>query len=275
MRRLLHSKIFILSLVVVAILALAAVTAGEGSGANSVGNVVSVPLSPLQRAISFISDKVSGFFDYFKDVKKTKAENEELIQRVNELEQENLVIDRLRKENAELRAALNFKDQFDAYETIGATVIAKDPGNWFEIFTINVGSRDGITVDSPVVTSSGLVGRVLRTDLFTSKVISIIDMDSTVSARISNSRDVIFVRGDAALRNLGLCRADYISPEITIAPGDTIETSGLGGIYPKGIVIGKVKEVIRNEGQYDYYAIIEPMVDFKRLEEVIVLEKKP
>jgi len=162
----------------------------------------------------------------------------------------------------------------ESFEPVGCTIIAKDPGNWFEVFTINRGSKDGIEINAPVITAYGLVGRVSQVDLFTSKVTSIIDMDSTVAARVSRSRDILIVRGDAALRNSGLCRMDYISPEVDIMPGDIIETSGLGGIYPKGIIIGQVKEVIRNEGQYDSYAIITPVVDFKRLEEVIVLKEK-
>ena len=148
-------------------------------------------------------------------------------------------------------------------------------GNWFEVFTINRGSKDGIEINSPVITAYGLVGRVSEVNLFTSKVVSIIDMDSTVAARVSSSRDVLIVRGDASLRSSGLCRMDYISPDVDIMPGDVIETSGLGGIYPKGIIIGQVKDVIRNEGQFDSYAVISPVVDFKRLEEVIVLKEKP
>lgn len=275
MRRLLKSKLFIVALVVVVILTLAVVSAGEGSGIRVIGNIISVPIAPLQSVISFIAERISGIFDYFRDVKITKAENEELLQRISELEKENRELERLERENKELRDALNFLDQMESFEPVGCTIIAKDPGNWFEVFTINRGSKDGIEINAPVITAYGLVGRVSQVDLFTSKVTSIIDMDSTVAARVSRSRDILIVRGDAALRNSGLCRMDYISPNVDIMPGDTIETSGLGGIYPKGIIIGQVKEVIRNEGQFDSYAIITPVVDFKRLEEVIVLKEKP
>jgi rod shape-determining protein MreC len=275
LRRLLKSKLFIVALVVVIILALAAVSAREGSGIRVIGNIISVPIAPLQSVISFMAEKIGGVFEYFRDVKVTKAENEELLRRITELEKENRELERLERENKELRDALNFLDQMESFEPIGCTIIAKDPGNWFEVFTINRGSKDGIEINSPVVTAYGLVGRVSQVDLFTSKVTSIIDMDSTVAARVSRSRDILIVRGDAALRNSGLCRMDYISPDVDIMPGDIIETSGLGGIYPKGIIIGQVKDVIRNEGQFDSYAIIAPVVDFKRLEEVIVLKEKP
>lgn len=274
MRRILSNKIFILVLVIIILLTLVALSHSEKSGINIIGNIISVPAAPLQKAFTFVDEKIGQFFGYFEDVKETKKANQELLKKVNELERQLLDLDRLTKENKELREALNFKDQYDEYDFIGCSIIAKDPGNWFEVFTINRGMKDNITPDSPVITAYGLVGRVSKTDLTTSRIISIIDIDSTVSARLSKSRDLIVVRGDVELKGKGLCRADYIPPNVDVMPGDTVETSGIGGIYPKGIIIGKVVSVISNEGQYDSYAVIEPVVDFKRLEEVIVLKKK-
>lgn len=273
MRRILSNKIVILILIIVILFTLVAVSYSEKSGINIIGNIISVPAAPIQKAFTFVTGKVSDFFGYFEDVKATKAENEELLKNINELERQLLDMDKLTKENKELRDALNFKDQYEEYEFVGCSIIAKDPGNWFEVFTINRGKNDKIKADSPVITAYGLAGRVSKTDLITSRVVSIIDIDSTVSARLSKSRDIIVVRGDVELKGKGLCRADYIPPNTDVMPGDTVETSGIGGIYPKGIIIGKVVSVISNEGQYDSYAIIEPVVDFKRLEEVIVLKK--
>lgn len=274
MRRFFTNKIFILVVVVILLLALAAVSYSEVSGVNIISNIVSVPAAPLQRAYAYITEKVGDFFGYFEDVNLLKMENEKLNQRIIELEQQLLDIERLTKENEELRTALNFKDQYEEYDFLGASIIAKDPGNWFDVFTINRGEKDGIKTNSPVITAYGLVGRVSKTDLLSSRVVSIIDIDSTVSARLSKSRDLIVVRGDVELRSKGLCRADYIPPNTDIMPGDTVETSGIGPLYPKGIIIGKVVKVIKNEGQYDSYAIIEPTVDFQRLEDVIILTKK-
>ncbi len=274
MRRILSNKIFILVLVIIILLTLVVLSHSEKSGINIIGNIISIPAAPLQKAFTFVDEKIGEFFGYFEDVKETKKTNQELLKRVNELERQLLDLDRLTKENKELREALNFKDQYDEYDFIGCSIIAKDPGNWFEVFTINRGMNDKITPDSPVITAYGLVGRVSKTDLTTSRIISIIDIDSTVSARLSKSRDLIVVRGDVELKGKGLCRADYIPPNMDVMPGDTVETSGIGGIYPKGIIIGKVVSVISNQGQYDSYAVIEPVVDFKRLEEVIVLKKK-
>ncbi len=273
MRRIFSNKLVIIALIIVILLTLVVVSHNEKSGVNVVSNIISIPATPLQKAFSFMKEKVEDFFGYFEDSKEIRTENIELQDRINELEQAVLDFDKLQKENKELRDALNFRDQYDEYDFVGCSIIAKDPGNWFNVFTINRGSKDSIEANSPVVTAYGLVGRVSKTDLVSSKVVSMIDIESTVSARLSNSRDLIVVRGDVELRSKGLCRADYIPPNTDIMPGDIVETSGIGGIYPKGIIIGKVVSVVSNEGQYDSYAIIEPVVDFKRLEEVLVLRK--
>jgi len=114
----------------------------------------------------------------------------------------------------------------------------------------------------------------MQTDLFTSKVISIIDEDSSISARLSKTSDLVVVKGDRKLKEQGLCIMNYIPADADVSAGDRVETSGVGGIYPKGILIGTVKEVRQRTNDLDRYAIIEPVVDFKRLEEVFILKPK-
>ncbi len=272
--RFLKNKLFILLAVTVAILIIMGWSVRKNSKVNSVSNVLTVVLSPFQEFINYIGDRVEGAADYLQNVEALNQENEALKLRISELEKEVKELSDYREKNKELKEALNIKDQFSDVEFLGANIIAKDIGNCFNIFTIYRVITDGITVDSAVITKDGLVGRVISSDLVSSKVITIIDEDSTVSARLSKTRDLVFVKGDLQLKNEGLCRLDNIFPDVDISVGDTIETSGLGGIYPKGIIIGKVKEVRRKSSDLNRYAIIEPAVDFKRLEEVFVLESK-
>jgi len=272
--RFFKNKLFILLTITVAILIIMGLSARKNSKINSVSNVLTVVLSPFQEFINYIGDRVEGSAKYLQDIEALSQENEALKARINELEKEVKELSDYREKNKELKEALNIKDQFSDVEFLGANIIAKDMGNWFNTFTIDRGITDGVTVDSAVITKDGLVGRVISTDIFSSKIITIIDEDSTVSARVSKTRDLVFVKGDLELKNQGLCRLDNIFPDMDIAVGDTIETSGLGGIYPKGIIIGKVKEVRRKTNDLNRYAIIEPAVDFKRLEEVFVLENK-
>lgn len=274
MLNLFKKKSFLLLLVTLAILLVIGLSSNENSRINWLGNSVSVVLSPFQKIFLSSGEKVSASMSFFKDIKTVKQENEELKSKIDELEKENSELSGYREKIKELKIALNLKDQFNDYELIGANIIGKDAGNWFNIFNIDRGSRDAIGWNFPVITAKGLVGRVSVSDIFSSKVISIIDPDSTVSGRISRTRDTVLVRGDLTLKDQGLCRMDHISPEVDISYGDTIETSGIGGIYPKGIIIGKVKSVSQNTSELSRYAIIEPAVDFKRLEEVFVLKDK-
>lgn len=238
---------------------------------NYARNTFTVILAPFQKFINYVENQIDEASGYLRGMNTLSEENEILKSRVAELENDVKELSGYRTKNEELREALNIKQQFSDVEFLGANIIAKDMGNWFHTFTIDRGTKDMVNVDLPVITNNGLVGRVVNADLITSRVISIIDEDSTVSARISKTRDLVFVRGDLSLKDQGLCRLDNIFPDVDISVGDTIETSGLGGIYPKGVIIGVVKEIRRRTSDLNRYAIIEPSVDFKRLEEVFVL----
>ena len=271
MRRLFENKVFIISLVVILLFVLAALTANENGKLNVFRNAFSVPLNPLQRGIKSVGDSIKGTINFFRDARTSQQENAELKKKLQEAERDLEKVYRLEKENEDLKKLLSFKDQF-IQELVGCNVTSKDAGNWFEIFTIDRGSKDGIAVNDPVINANGLVGRVSRVDLLSSKVISIIDTESSVSARLSKSRDLVILKGDAQLRMDGLCRLDYIPPDVEVSVGDKVETSGMSSLYPKGIIIGEIIQVIKNEGQYDYYAIVKPAVDFRRLEEIAVIK---
>lgn len=280
MQRLFKSKIFVVVLITIIILVIMGISARRDSKINWVNNVVSVPLTPIQKFFSFAGQKVEAGFTFFKDIKTLKQENETLKNKVSELERQNRELNGYKEKISELRQALNLKERFADYQLIGGNVIAKDPGNWFDVFKIDIGQRDGVIfqgdIEYPVVTGGmGLVGRVFISDITSSKVVAIIDEDSVVFGWISKQGGGhVRIKGDITLKEKGLCLMDYISPDVDVAVGDIIETSGLGGVYPKGILIGKVVEVKKTTSELDRYAIIEPAVDFKKLEEVFVLKSK-
>jgi len=271
--RLFKNKKFVLLFVTIVLLVVIGLSSIQNSKINHVGDIFSTVLSPFQRFIGFSDKKINDFFAHFEDINKLRKENEDLKNTVDELVYENEKLIDFKIENEELRKALNIKDQYSNMDMIGANIIAKDMGNWFDIFTIDRGTKDGISNDYPIVTNRGLVGRVMQTDLFSAKVISIIDEDSSISARLSKTSDIVVVKGDRKLKDEGFCIMNYIPAEADISVGDKVETSGVGGIYPKGIIIGKVKEVRQRTNQLDRYAIIEPLVDFRRLEQVFVLKE--
>jgi rod shape-determining protein MreC len=274
--RLFKSKVFILLIITIMLIAIMAISANNNRCMQWLSNMISVPLSPLQNAFSFLGKKIESGLTFFNDVKEIKKENEELKLIVAELQRENRELIGYRDKVIELREALSLKDQFNEYDIIGANVIAKDPGNWFNVFKIDVGEKDMVFEDMPVITSGkGLVGRIIGVNATSSKVISIIDEDSVVSGRLSKSGGgYVIIRGDLTMKDKGYCRMDYIPLDVDVAVGDIVETSGLGGLYPKGILIGKVIEVKKSTSEMSRYAIIKPEVDFKKLDEAFILVNK-
>lgn len=280
MLRIFKSKVFILALISILCLILIGITTRRQGGANWLSNSISVPLTPVQSFFSSVGRGIDESFGFLRDVRALRQENTDLKSKVAELENENRELLTYRDKISELREALKLKDEFENYELIGANITAKDAGNWFNVFRIDIGVNDGIDVSTgaeyPVLSSTkGLVGRVLTTDMSSSKVISLIDGDSSVSGWIAKpGGGNVIVKGDLSLKEKGLCRMDYIPVEVDVAVNDVIETSGLGGIYPKGIIIGKVIEIKQTNSELSRYAIIQPAVDFKKLEEVYALKSK-
>lgn len=272
----LKNKYFNLVLATIILLIVIGVSMHNSGSLTGIRDIISVPLAPIQKFMTSAGQKVEDFFTSFKHIKTLKDENEVLKIRVNELEKENRELKGYKDKIEELKHALNLKDKFEDYEVIGANVISKEPGNWFDVFRIDIGAKDGIEVDYPVVSSTnGLVGRVISVDNTSSKVISIIDEDSAVSGWVLKSGGGhVIIRGDLELKEEGLCNINYTTINVDVVVGDVIETSGLGGIYPKGILVGKVKEIREAGNELERNAIIQPEVDFKGLQEVFVLKRK-
>lgn len=273
MRNLVSRKGFWLFIAIVLLIVLLVSTSGTAGGLNVLRNVLSVPLTPLRQGYAAVAGSVGGFFSDLSTLREAQHENGDLRQEIRDLQAQNQELMELKRQNEEFRKLLNFKEQYADYGFLGSIIIGKDPGNWFDVFTINRGVKDGLKKGAgyPVIAADGLVGRVSHVGLLSSEVVSLIDMDSTVSVRVARTRDLLVVRGDITLKQEGLCRVDYIPPNADLKPGDVLETSGMGEIYPKGIRVGTVERIVRNQGQYDAHAILKPAVDFKRLEEVEVL----
>lgn len=237
------------------------------SGWSAVGTV----LRPVQKFFTNISTSVTDFFTFVSDMGKYKDENEQLKEQVATLEQQNREMQSFKDENTRLRQWLELKDNNQDMDLVLCEVIAKEPGNWFHVFTIDKGTQSGIKKDDVVITPKGLVGRVTETGPYSSKVLSIIDVDSSVGSIVTRTRDIAMVDGDLLLSDQGKCKLNYISKEASVVVGDTIETSGLGGIYPKGLFIGTVSEIKNDSLGFSQYAVIDTAVDFKRVREVAVV----
>ena len=229
---------------------------------------VTTPLQSLNVSIiNWFKDKGK----YFKNVNSLSAENNQL--------KEDLLIARaelnrlklIENENAQLEALLKTKTQYEDYSTIGAKVIAKEPGNWFSTFVIDKGTNYGLEKNMVVITAEGLVGKINECGYNYSKVTSIINDTDAVSAQSLRTNDIGYVSADFSKD--ALCKMQY-SREITdILVGDEIVTSRLSEIFPQGISIGHIKKLTVDDKTSMKYAIIEPSVDFGKLDYVLVITK--
>ncbi len=243
------------------------------SSVNWFGNLISIPFTSIEKVFTYAGQEIEAGVGLFNDVEALRAENKVLKEQIDKLNNERTEYVRLKTENDNLKNVLKLKDQLDDIDMAGANVIAKDSGNLFNIFLVDKGVANGISYNMPVVTSKGLVGKVTSSQPFSSKITSIIEDGSAASAIVSKSGDLVVVKGDLKLGKEGLCKLLYIPNDLDLTQGDVIETSGMGGIYPKGIIIGTVKEVRTGESDLDRYAIIQPAVDLRRLSQVVILKK--
>ena len=225
---------------------------------------------PVQNGLTYMKNWFSGNNTFFTNINNLQEENEQLKQKNSELEQSLRELEIVKSENSTLKEYVNLKDKYTDYQTIPAYIIQKDISNYSNAIIINAGTDDGVNVNMPVISDQGLVGHVISVTNNTAKVQTIVDTASTTSCVITSSRDMMIARG--TLEDSSSLKATYIPTEATVLEGAKIETSGLGGIYPKGIHIGTIKKVVTTKNITDRYAIIQTAVDFSKLETVLVIK---
>lgn len=238
----------------------------ESGESNSVENIFSYITIPLQKMINTAENKLSLILSSFQKNKDLVEENNKLKDHVLLLQRENETLKGYREENNRLRDMLNFKAILPI-ETIAAQVIGREPNSWFQSITIDKGGIDGIKKDMIVIDNNGLIGRVMVVASRSSKVILILDNESAVPAIIRETRS------SGILYGIGQkCEMKYIIPDKNIKTGYTVETSGLGRIYPKGIKIGHITNLYRSSDKLFQTAEITPSAQFNSLENVLILK---
>ena len=241
-----------------------------------VERVVNTITTPIQTfAQSFSNAIVRGFRELFNTTDADK-ENAQLKAHVAELEVQVESYEEMRLENERLKQLLNYSETLKDTKYVTATVIANSNTIWFNSFTLNAGTKNGVAVGDPVVTGDGLVGLVQTVSSTSCTVCSLIDINSKeIGVLVERTRDNCFIRGTL--------RAGYGNDRLELfmlpsgsdlTPGDIIITNGLGSIrIPKGITIGTVSEVMRTSGTgtNETNAVIAPAVDYLHIEDVMIL----
>ncbi len=259
--------ITVILVIIIFVLLIATANMQNVSGGQTVAGGVFVP---VQRFFYQMTDNISSFFQKTFNSTDLAKENQDLKEQLASLKSELSDYDELQKENQRLSELLEYKQAQTNYQFKVAGIVAKDPGIWFDSFTINVGTNDGVAVDMPVVTPDGVIGRIEEVGMNWSKVMTIIDGRSGISSIIERTRDFGSVRGRMESEPSDpLLDMDFLPIDTDIQVGDNVLTSGIGGIYPKGLTIGQVVEVGEQGNQKK--VVVKSAVDFRNLEEVMVM----
>lgn len=257
-----------IALVLVGVMIYAASTGGLSTIPAAISGAI---ITPLQTAVTTVADGITGFFGQFGGSAELREQVEEQQKEIEELRQKVVDYDEMKQENEWYATILGLHEQHSDYTFASGRVIAMDPYEKYGNFAINAGTTSGIAVGDPVVTSEGLVGVVHEVSLTSSKVRTILDPATRASVSISRNGDTGTTSGSASLAVQGLLRLNNLERDSGAAIGDIVVTSGFGGVFPSGLLVGKVTEVAPESDGVTLYATVEPFVDLASLKNVMVI----
>ncbi|MGB9678708.1 MAG: rod shape-determining protein MreC [Thermoanaerobacteraceae bacterium] len=262
-----YKQVVFVFFIAVALIAAMAYSYGGGRNVTKLESFAGSIFAPVQKTLYMTGNYISNFIRSIKEIGTLRETNNKLQNEVEKLKKDNIKLQELINENQRLKQALEFKDKNSEIVTKSATIIGKNPGNWFNTFNIDIGTNEGIKPGMAVLDEKGnMIGEVTNVGSNWSKVLSIVDRDSSVSAIDIRTRDNGIVRGDS---NGGLIMI-YLPLDAELIEGDIITTSDMSK-FPKGLIIGKVLKVTKEPGSLLKQAVIKPSADFERLEYVLVV----
>ena len=253
------------------ILILIVIFSNSESEISILESITSKVIMPIQTGITYIKNGFNKNEAFFVDIETLKKENMQLKDKNSELEKSLRELENIKTQNDTLKEYLELDKKYGEYDTIPGYIINNEISNYSKTVIINIGAKDGVQKEMAVISDKGLVGHVISVTENTAKVKTIIDTSSSISSILSTTSETIVCKGTM---EQNILKATYIPTNINIIQGDSVKTSGIGGIYPKGIHIGNVKEVVNTQNMIDRYAVVEPAVNFNKLNTVLVVKNK-
>ena len=265
-------SIFIVSIAVfIAITTIISVNVFNSNGpVTGIAGVVSRPLRTLASNIARVFESIySSIYRY----DNLMADYERVLRTLTERERNYREANDLRAENERFRVLLEFQELHTGYEHVQALVERPNVGNWSSSFTIDKGyANSNVTQGNGVATEYGLlIGQVSEVNATSSTVITILDTKFSAGAFVGDGEGTATIKGDFSLMRSGLLMLDYIDDHLVVLPGDTVVTSGVGGVFPEGLVVGEVVEVFRHSSGIGRYATVKPMRDIDTMSYVFVI----
>lgn len=267
-----YKNLFFLAVLVGIVLIAMRFTHVERSQLTPMEAAIKDALAPIQGGLMAVTETISKGGQSVMALGGMVRENKELREEIAELRGQLILLEELKQENQRLSDLVQYHDQYaDNFSTRAARVIGRDPGNWFGIVTLNIGQRDGILKNMPVVTPLGLAGKVVAVSGNTAQVMLITDPRSGVGALVQETRVPGVLVGTTA--GGGSARLIHVPKDTELAEGQVVLTSGVGGTFPKGIPIGRIVDVADEPTGLFKTATVQPFADLQRLEEALIITK--
>ena len=244
------------------------------ANASPLANIANTLTSPLRAGYTAVAQWFNDMQNYYQDVTALEAEIAALRQRIADMEEEVRLAEADREENRLFRKHQGFREQrrdLSDYET--AMVTEHAVSNWTSSLTLNKGTALGIEEGDCVLDETGnLVGIISQAGTNWATVLTLVDTDTSLGARVFRTKDLCVARGDFSLMEDNRLRLDYLPADCKLLTGDLVVTSGLGGHYPSELVIGSIEDVLMDDSGAASYAIVAPAANFAGLTEVFVLK---
>ncbi len=236
---------------------------------------MAVPINGIQSVVFKLSNGISEGIETIKKFTKLKDENEQLNKEIADLQMKINELHIIKKDYQDLKKMLNYKDTHDEYEYVGCEIIGVSGNSYFEGFVINRGSIDGIEKRMVAISPNGLVGQVTAVGTNWARIQTLANENIAVAGYIEETQEVNgIVKGYKDYDNKVLAKIEVPTLDSNIKKGDTVYTSGVGDVYPKGIKIGKVIDVYEDQSKVVKYGIIEPSVKINKIDKLYIIVPK-
>ncbi len=246
-------------------------SARDGTTASLFTKVTSIVLEPFSKATASLTHGSGEFFGSFLNARELHAENAKLKEEISELTNQMVDFQRYKNENAQLKEFLEIKERNQDFDFEPAMVIGRDTGDRFYSFTIDKGSLDGISSGDPVICSWGLVGVVSEVSTTSAKVLTILDATVEVGVMDASTREIGIVSGTVALSLEGRTKFSFLPRDSAASVGDIVVTSGVGGVFPKELVLGRISAIAPESHGLSIYAEVTPLEDIRTVTDVLII----
>lgn len=256
--------------VVSVILVISIVLTAIGGFSSPLSNLVGAVSAPIQSFFTDIAGSVTDFFKKLSDAETIMLKNEELKAEINDLNSQLIDYEKLKEENDFYKDYLEIKDENPDFEFEPASLISRNFDDPYGSFLIDKGSLHGVSLYDPVITNEGLVGYIGEVSSSYSKVITVLDPALSCGAYDSRTKDVGIIEGNLDLARQNKARIKNLARNSSVAIGDMIVTSG-GGVFPEGLLIGRLETLHREDYASGVYGVITPAVEFENIKDVMVI----